>query len=33
MNNKEDRATRKVVIDPGHGGLWEIQILRNDYKY
>ena len=20
MNNKEDRATRKVVIDPGHGG-------------
>ena len=22
-----------IVIDPGHVGLWEIQILRNDYKY
>ena len=22
-----------IVIDPGHGGLWKIQILRNDYKY
>lgn len=27
------RATRGVVVDAGHGGLWEIQILRNDYKY
>ena len=22
-----------IYIDPGHGGLWKIQILRNDYKY
>lgn len=22
-----------IVIDPGHGGYWKIQKLRNDYKY
>lgn len=22
-----------IYIDAGHGGLWKIQILRNDYKY
>ena len=27
------RSLTGVVIDPGHGGLWKIQILRNDYKY
>ena len=24
---------KTIYIDPGHGGLWKIQILRNDYKY
>lgn len=27
------RAIKGVVVDAGHGGLWKIQILRNDYKY
>ena len=25
MNNNEDRATKKIVIDPGHGGIGLIQ--------
>lgn len=31
--NIELRALKGVVIDPGHGGYWKIQKLRNDYKY
>ena len=24
---------KTIYLDAGHGGLWKIQILRNDYKY
>ena len=32
MNN-DLRALTGIVIDPGHGGYWKIQILKNGYKY
>ena len=28
-----DRITKKVVVDAGHGGYLKIQKLWNDYKY
>ena len=37
MNNNKDRATKKVVIDPGHQGfgvsqIWWIAIKPSKYK-
>ena len=32
-NYNLDLLGKVIYIDPGHGGLWKIQILINDYKY
>ena len=32
-NNNFPLLGKIVYLDPGHGGLWETQILRNDYKF
>ena len=32
MNNKEDRATRKVVIDPGHPRFYKPSVVMSCSK-
>ena len=32
-NNNFPLLGKIIYLDPGHGGYWKIQILRNDYKF